>query len=105
MNIIVLCLCLLAVSGTEENNRECTLDTCHAINSFRRELEAIKQQILGQEEDTELKKLERRLRSLEQTSRFYLSQFNNKIAINLCVVSLDNFVCRRQMVKLCEGSM
>lgn len=91
--IIVLCLCLLAVSATEENSEECTIDTCHAINGFRKELDVIKNEILTHDEDAELKKLERRLRSLEQTSRFYLSQFNNKTAINFYVVSLDNFVC------------
>lgn len=95
MNInIVLCLCFLAVSAnTEESSEECTLDICHAINAFRKELDVIKNKILTHDEDAELKKLERRLRSLEQTSRYYSSQFNNKTAINFYVVSLDNFVC------------
>lgn len=87
-------LCFLTVSAGV-NREECTLSACHALSTFSAQLEAMKHQ------EAAFKKLERRLRSLEQTSKSHLSQFNNKVAINwIVVVSLDNFICRRSMVKL-----
>lgn len=89
MKNLVLCLCFLTVSATV-NEKECSLNTCHALSTFREQLEAMKHQ------EAAFKKLERRLRSLEQTSKSHLSQFNNKVAINWVVIgSLDNFICRR----------
>lgn len=93
MDLLVLWMCFLAITATIADNEDCTLNTCHVLNTFKEELESIKRQILTHDEDVEYKKLERRLRSLEQTSTFYLSQFNNKIAINFIVISVDNFIC------------
>lgn len=65
----LLLLCVQFVSST--NEQECSLDACHVLNTFKEELRAIKRQIMGRDEDTDFKNLERRLRSLEQTSRCF----------------------------------
>lgn len=90
MGTFALWLCFLLL-GAIAQDKDCTVDVCQILNSFKEELGTVKQQLPDHSENVELKKIERRLRSLEQTSTFYLSQFNNKTAINF-VVSLDNFV-------------
>lgn len=92
MRLFILFLYLSTVNASAKNE-ECSLNVCHTLNTFREELKLIEKQILGHEEDTEFKKLERRLRSLEQTSKSHPLQLNNKIVINFVIISLDHFVC------------
>lgn len=66
MKILVLLMCASFVSAT--NDQECDFDPCRALITIREELDKIKSYVLDHGEPTEIKKLERRLRSLEQTS-------------------------------------
>lgn len=86
MFLLVL-LCLLAVVCNSTEHQDCSLNTCNVFDTFKKELEAIKNQILLQNESSlQFKKLERRLRSLEQTSAFYSLLFKNEITINFIVL-------------------